>query len=152
MTTAITLPSLKLSEAERDSAALLRRQLQRVALKNKFKADLYEGKHTAEDLGISAPAGLPGLIEAVIGWPGTVVDVLEERLEFQGWTGVDDLKLQDVMIDNDLADHLATTARDCVRAKTGFGADHHRLGTCKIGKIVRAQERPPTGKQRFRLP
>ncbi|CQD15760.1 hypothetical protein BN970_03316 [Mycolicibacterium conceptionense] len=42
MTTAIALPSLKLSESERDSAALLRAQLQRVALKNKFKADLYE--------------------------------------------------------------------------------------------------------------
>ena len=124
---AIALPSLKLSDSERDSAALLRAQLQRVALKNKFKADLYEGKHTAEDLGISAPAGLPGLIEAVIGWPGTVVDVLEERLEFQGWTGADDLNLQNVMIDNDLAveagrGHLDAFTYGCGFVSVGRGA------------------------------
>lgn len=127
MTTAIALPSLKLSESERDSAALLRAQLQRVALKNKFKSDLYEGKHCAEDLGISAPAGLPGLIEAVIGWPGTVVDVLEERLEFQGWTGADDLNLRDVMVDNDLAvesgrGHLDAFTYGCGFVSVGRGA------------------------------
>lgn len=49
---AVALPSLKLSESERYLAALLRGQLQRVALKNRFKSDLYEGKHTAEDLSL----------------------------------------------------------------------------------------------------
>jgi len=125
-TPAIALPALRLSESERDSAAALRMQLQLVAPKNRFKSDLYEGKHTAEDLGISAPAGLPGLIEAVVGWPGTVVDVLEERLEFQGWTGADDLKLRDVYVDNDLAvesgrGHLDAFTYGCGFVSVGRG-------------------------------
>lgn len=123
---AIALPSLKLSDSEKDAAAKLRGQLHLVTAKNRFKADLYEGKHSAEDLGISAPAGLPGLIEAVIGWPGTVVDVLEERLEFQGWTGADDLDLKAVMVDNDLSvesgrGHLDAFTYGCGFVSVGRG-------------------------------
>lgn len=99
---AIALPLLRLSKSEQESASGLRRKLQAVARTNKAKSDLYEAKRTAEDLGISAPAGLPELVNAVMGWPGTVVDVLEERLEFRGWTGVDELTLADVVRDNHL--------------------------------------------------
>ena len=100
MTVAITLPTLLLSDDEKASAGMLRTKLQSVALPNRQKSDLYEGKRTAQDLGISAPEGLPELVQAVIGWPGTVVDRLEERLEFRGWTGDDSLK--DVVRDNHL--------------------------------------------------
>ncbi|QDF19735.1 portal protein [Mycobacterium phage LilSpotty] len=117
---AIALSTLKLSESERDAAANLRMQLQLVAPKNRFKSDLYEGKHTAEDLGIAAPEGLPGLIEAVVGWPGTVVDVLEERLEFQGWVGDDSMNLRDVMIDNDLAVESGRVHLDAFTYGCGF--------------------------------
>lgn len=99
---AVALPSLRLSDDERASAAGLRRKLQSVMLPNRAKSDLYEAKRTAEDLGISAPKGLPELVNAVMGWPGTVVDVLEERLEFRGWTGSDALTLTDVVRDNHL--------------------------------------------------
>lgn len=103
---ALALPSLKLSEHERESARSLRGHLQTVRHKNQAKSDLYEGKTEARDLGIAAPAGLPELINAVMGWPGTVVDVLEERLEFRGWTGLDPKivgPLQDLFDDNELA-------------------------------------------------
>jgi len=103
MTTAIALPSLRLSGVEAEIVGKLRQQLYRVNLKNRIKSDLYDAKRTAEDLGISAPEGLPELVNAVIGWPGTVVDVLEERLDFQGWSGADDLGLLDVVQDNNLA-------------------------------------------------
>lgn len=102
MTTALSLPALRLSEDEAATAGLLRGQLLKVYAHNKAKSDLYEGKHTAHDLGIAAPQGLPEIVHAVIGWPGTVVDVLEERLEFRGWSGADDLGLADVVRDNHL--------------------------------------------------
>ncbi len=127
MTSAIALPTLKLSDDERDAVGLLRNQLRKVSARNRFKSDLYEHKHTAEDLGIAAPAGLPGLIEAVIGWPGTVVDVLEERLEFQGWAGADDLNLADTYTDNDLMTesgrgHLDALVYGCGFVTVGHGA------------------------------
>lgn len=126
MTTAIALPTLKLSDSEAKSVGLLRAKLVKVSLKNKLKSDLYESKRTAEDLGISIPEGMNELINAVIGWPGTVVDVLEERLDFQGWTGADDLKLIDVYDDNQLAveagrGHLDTIVYGCGFAAVGRG-------------------------------
>ena len=97
---AVALPTLRLSKLEQESAAALRRRLQLVMMPNKAKSDLYEAKRTAADLGISAPSGLPELVNAVMGWPGSVVDVLEERLENRGWTGADGLGLDVVYRDN----------------------------------------------------
>ena len=126
MTTAIALPGLALSESEADQVAGLRAKLQSYSRANREKANLYEGKRTAEDLGISAPEGLPELVSSRIGWPGTVVDVLEERLEFRGWTGVDDLGLDEVYRDNQLAiesgqGHLDALTYGCNFVSVGRG-------------------------------
>lgn len=51
---------------------------------NTQKAAYYDGKQRLKDLGISTPPQLRHM-DAVIGWPGTAVDVLEERLDFEGW-------------------------------------------------------------------
>ena len=128
MTVAIALPTLKLSESERESAGLLRRNLQWVRGKNREKAKLYEAKRAAEDFGIAAPSGLPQLIAAVIGWPGTVVDVLEERLELRGWTGADLPALLDAFRDNHLdveagRGHLDSLIYGCGFVAVGRGAD-----------------------------
>ncbi len=124
--TAIALPTLQLDDTEREAAATLRARLTRVQAKNTSKSDLYEGKRTAEDLGIAAPEGLPELIRAVCGWPGTVVDVLEERLEFRGWTGADALALNDVVRDNHLdaeagRGHIDALIYGCGFATAGRG-------------------------------
>lgn len=100
MTTAISLPTLRLSPDEERAVGALRARLMTVSLKNRVKSDAYEAKRTAEDFGISAPAGLPQVMNAVMGWPGTVVDVLEERLEFRGWTGAEGLGLDELFRDN----------------------------------------------------
>lgn len=126
MTIAIALPTLKLSDSEAATAGMLRSKLLQVRNKNKLKSDLYESKRRAEDLGISIPDGMAGLIDAVIGWPGTVVDVLEERLDFQGWTGAEKLNLGDVYDDNQLAvesgrGHLDTIIYGCGFAAVGRG-------------------------------
>lgn len=126
MTVAIALPTLKLSDSEAESVGLLRSKLVKVGAKNKLKSDLYESKRSAEDLKIAIPEGMAGLIDAVIGWPGTVVDVLEERLDFLGWTGADELRLGDVYDDNQLAvessrGHLDTIIYGCGFAAVGRG-------------------------------
>ena len=101
-TPAISLPTLSLSESESGQVDGLRARLAAVKVHNKIKSNLYEAKTTPEDLGISAPKDLPDLISAVAGWPGTVVDVLEERLEFRGWLGEFEDVLSAVFRDNHL--------------------------------------------------
>lgn len=118
----MALPTLRLSEDEAATAGLLRQKLYTVNRKNRFKAELYEGKHCAQDLEIAAPEGLAALVKAVIGWPGTVVDVLEERLEFQGWTSGADLGLQDVLADNDLDVESGRGHLDALTYGCGFAA------------------------------
>lgn len=125
---AVALPSLQLSRIEEQAVGELRQQLTRVNQRNQFRSNLYETKHSAEDLGISAPEGLPELVNAVIGWPGTVVDVLEERLDFQGWTGADELNLLDIARDNNLyveasQGHLDSLIYGCGFVSVGRGGE-----------------------------
>lgn len=64
---------------------------------NHDKASFYDGKYRMRDLGISLPPGMP--VDSVVGWPSTVVDVLEERLDFEGWS---DERLDSLFVQNDL--------------------------------------------------
>lgn len=58
--------------------------------RNKLRRDYYDGRYTVDSLGISIPPSMSTL-ETVVGWPSTVVDVLEERLDVDGITvGSDD--------------------------------------------------------------
>lgn len=100
MTTAISLPTLTLSDSEENSVGLLRNRLVQVRAKNKIKSDLYEAKTPPEDLGIAAPQDLPDVINAVLAWPGTVVNAVDERLENRGWLGAYEDELAAVYRDN----------------------------------------------------
>lgn len=120
MTVAIALPTLVLSDDEKLSVEALRQRLVAVRVHNKKKADLYEGHTDPDDLGIAAPKDLPDLINAVMGWPGTVVDVLEERLELRGWTGAEDTRLVDVFRDNHLGVESGRGHLDALIYGVGF--------------------------------
>lgn len=120
MTVAIALPTLVLSDDEKLSVGALRQRLVNVRLHNKIKSNLYEGHTSPEDLGIAAPKDLPDLISAVMGWPGTVVDVLEERLELRGWTGAEDTRLVDVFRDNHLGVESGRGHLDALIYGVGF--------------------------------
>lgn len=62
----------------------------------------YEGSWLAQQFGISIPPKMRTL-HTVAGWCGTVVDVLEERLDWLGWTSEgDDFGLRDVYAANGL--------------------------------------------------
>lgn len=72
---------------------------------NRSRARYYEAHRTVQDLGISTPPGLEN-IGAVIGWPATVVDALDERLDIRGFTApgvdLDSLGVQQIWDDNEL--------------------------------------------------
>lgn len=62
----------------------------------------YDGSHVAHNFGISTPPRMRNL-HTVAGWGGTVVDVLEERLDWLGWTSEDeDFGLDAVYAENGL--------------------------------------------------
>ena len=68
---------------------------------NSLKENYYEGKNRLKDLNISIPPSLK-MVDAVVGWPGTAVDVLEERLDFEGFIGADNLGLNEIYRANEL--------------------------------------------------
>lgn len=139
----ISLPLLKLSDDERESAWLLRMKLQSVRVKNREKSDLYEAKRTALDLGISAPKHLPEMVNAVLGWPGTVVDVTEERLDLRGWISEVDLGLDDVFRDNQLDVESGRAHLDALVYGPGFvavGRGDQALGEPEVLVTVEATE------------
>lgn len=97
-----TLPTLSLNTKQIELAEQLRAKLTKFRAKNREKSDLYDGKFETLGLDIAVPERLEGVIKAVAGWPGTVVDVLEERLEFLGWIGEYSDILNDLAKDNQL--------------------------------------------------
>lgn len=65
---------------------------------------LYDAKYRVSDLQIAIPPQLRGLA-MVVGWPGMVVDVLEERLDWDGFTipgSDDDLGISEIVEANQL--------------------------------------------------
>lgn len=71
--------------------------------RNVLLSRYYHGKHRAKSLGIAIPPQL-SRIEMVAGWPSTVVDSLEERLDIDSFAavGVDtDLGIDEWWQDND---------------------------------------------------
>lgn len=69
---------------------------------NALKESYYTGTQTVRQLGIAIPPQMQN-VRTVSGWAGTTVDVLEERLDWQGWNETDvDLGLSEVYQSNDL--------------------------------------------------
>ena len=82
----------------------LRSQLQEHIKGNEQKQAYYEARQIVQHLDIAVPRNLTDIGTAV-GWAGTTVDAMDERIDFLGWiTDTDDVKgLDNVYIDNDLA-------------------------------------------------
>lgn len=83
---------------------------------NARKARFYDGKHRARDLGISIPPHMRDL-DAIVGWPAMAVDVLEERLDFEGWT---DPSLEILYNQNDLDVAASTLHVDSLMYGVGY--------------------------------
>lgn len=86
---------------------------------NEIKSHYYEGKNRLKDLNISIPPTLK-LVNSVVGWAGTAVDVLEERLDFEGYIGGDAFGLNDIYRANELDLESGLGHKDALVYGTGF--------------------------------
>lgn len=120
MAIALALPTLGLS---RDEADLVEFHLDRMGhyeTRNRIKEAYYRGTQRVRNLGITLPTVMTQ-IETVVGWPTTVVEVPEERLDFLGWTSEKDLLgLDDIYLDNALEVDSGLGHLDSLLYGTGF--------------------------------
>ena len=117
---ALFLRTLALDDDEERLVGQMRAQIRKFAAKNAIKNAFYEGKQKTRQLDIAVPPGLQDLAVSM-GWPGTAVDVLEERLDFLGWTSVQDLMgLDDVFRENSLGVEAGRGHLDALITGTDF--------------------------------
>lgn len=110
---------MSLSSEEAAIAAGLSKRLMAYDLKNHEKREYYEGKNKLKDLRISIPPQLTG-VETVVGWARTAVQVLEERLEFEGWMNGDEFGLNDIYRQNDLDSDGSLAHNDALVYGVGY--------------------------------
>lgn len=117
------LPLTGLSQHEQDAVQRLLDRLSRHASANSLKTAYYEGSNRLRDMGISIPPEMRD-VETVIGWPGTAVDVLEERLDLLGWSSStdDDYGLSEVFERNQLAAEASMGHLDSLIYGVAFAA------------------------------
>ena len=116
----VTLPLIVPSEYELDLVDLLLQRLSAYEVTNALKERYYEGEQVVQMLNISIPPALQSL-ETVVGWPGTTVDVLEERLDWYGWTSdTADFDLDAVYVDNQLDVDASLVHTDALIYGTAF--------------------------------
>lgn len=86
---------------------------------NEVKEHYFNGSNRLKDFRISIPPALTS-VEVVVGWPGTSVQVLEERLDFEGYIGADNLGVNDFYRQNDLDSEGSLGHLDALIYGTGF--------------------------------
>ena len=79
----------------------------------------YEGKTKLKDFRISIPPQL-STAQVVVGWPGTVVSVLEERLDLEGFIAPEALGLNQIYRQNNLDSEGSYGHTDALIYGTGF--------------------------------
>jgi hypothetical protein len=117
-----------LSEDESDLVGGLTDQLVRVAGPNVEANAYYEARHVLSSPGFTIPTEIAARLTPVVGAPATVVDVLDERLDFLGWDdagGGDDLGLGEVYDVNELDAEAPMVHLDALIFGTAFA----RVGT-----------------------
>lgn len=110
----------KLTSEEQVILGKLKKQLTRAKTVNKVKNEYYEAKQRLKDIEIAIPPQIPDLSVAV-GWPGTVVDVLEERIDFIQYSSTGDLRgLDEIAVDNELDLETSRGVSDSLIAGVSF--------------------------------
>lgn len=102
-------PGFRAAGLTDDEADLLDALIKQIFAKqhaNRQKALWFDAKQKVRDLGIALPPEMRN-VAAVIGWPATAVEVLEERLDVEGFSwpagSVEDLGVAEMWADNDMA-------------------------------------------------
>lgn len=121
----------QLSADELATLEMLLTKVDRHAGRNRQKLAYYEAKQEVQQLGIAIPPKILSRVTTAAGWAGTVVDVLEERLDWQGWTDTNDAYgLSDVYADNSLDVESGLAHLDALIFGTSFIA----VGTGDVGE------------------
>lgn len=110
---------MSLTPEELDLIQKMLKKLEYHASRNLVLENYYEGKQRLKDLNISIPPQLT-MVESVVGWAGTAVDVLEERLDLEGFIAPNTLGLEDVYRANDLDVESGMGHKDALIYGTGF--------------------------------
>lgn len=110
---------MSLSADELGLIQILVKKLRHHDAKNALLEKYYEGKNRLKDLNISIPPSLK-LVDSVVGWAGTAVDVLEERLDFEGYIGGDDFGVNDIYRANELDLESSLVHKDALIYGLGF--------------------------------
>lgn len=120
-----------LSDSERDALNANMRQLATFQPSNLVKQAYYTGTQRVRDLGIAIPPVMRS-IETVVGWPETVVDVLEERMNFEGfgWPDEDDRGLSAIVDEN----HLIPESSQGITDSLIYGVDFICVGSGMNGE------------------
>ncbi len=130
MTVAPLLTLSGLSDDEFRRIEELSKRLSLYNAANKEAVERYEGSFLARQFGISIPPSMQNLT-VVAGWGGTVVDVLEERLDWLGWASDgDSFGLDDVYASNALDVESGMAHLDSLIFGTSFVA----VGTGAAGE------------------
>ena len=89
---------------------------------NTLKLAYFEGEQRVRRMGISIPPNM-AQIQIVVGWPGTTVEVIEERLDWYGWRATDDdYGLSQIYSANQLNLDSSKAHTDALIYGTGFAA------------------------------
>lgn len=108
------------TQDEQDLVTYMVNQLSAYEVTNALKLAYYQGEQTVRQLGIAVPPGLSN-VKVVVGWAGTVVDVLEERLDWYGWqSDGDTYGLDEVFSANRLALDASRAHLDALIYGTSF--------------------------------
>lgn len=114
------LPSLALED---DHRSMIGEALSRLSVfegSNRRLEAFYEGPKRIKQLGIAMPSRLEDKLSTVLGWGGTAVDVLEERLDWQGWESDTDYGLGEVFAANELESDSGLAHLDALIYGTSF--------------------------------
>ena len=106
-----------LSLDEKKLLEKLENQLKVHAEANRVHEAYYDGSFAANLLNISTPEHIQRMLQTVCGWAGTAVDVLEERLDFLGFT---DETLTDIFDENALDEESSQVHLDAMIYGIGF--------------------------------
>ncbi|WP_431889455.1 phage portal protein [Nocardiopsis alba] len=102
-----TIHATGLDDPEQDTLNKIVSQIEAHRSYNETREAYYEGSKRIRQLGIAIPPKLSD-VETVVGWPGMAVDVLDERLDLDGFAlpdgDIDDLDLDQVWRDNRMDD------------------------------------------------
>lgn len=119
-----------LSDDEQDAITFLLQQLAVKAEPNRIARAYYEARQVVAYMGVTIPPEVARRVQSVVGWGGTVVDVIEERLDWLGWaeSGQDSLGLPEIFAQNRLAaeggfGHLDSLMYGVSFVRVGNGTD-----------------------------